>query len=116
MGVVGDRGLVPASAVRKAFALLGVAALAACDGASRTSDTRISAPLRLADIHRAEDWFHAMRAYPNGVPAGARETALRQAATMPAKLGLAGYDEASSKRKRYVVSCRPDANRGRPDV
>ena len=41
--------------------------------------------MRLNEIHATDDWFHAMRAYPRGVPLGAREIALTDAASIESK-------------------------------
>lgn len=46
--------------------------------------TKPTYALHLDDIHDAEDWFLAMRAYPSGIPTGGRVHALAQAAALDA--------------------------------
>lgn len=66
--------------MKRAFGCVVTTSLAlvfACQGATPSLPVH---GLHLAQVHDAEDWFLAMRAFPNGIPAGARVKALVAAA------------------------------------
>ncbi len=70
--------------VRVPAALAIVLVLGACTGGPGR-ETVNGYGLRLADIHSPDDWFHAMRAFPGGIPHGARESALHAASQKDSK-------------------------------
>ena len=72
--------------------------------------------LHLADIRTADDWFTAMRAYPYGIPSGARTNALRAAERLeagPARSGNLGTTQQAlevSKTTWFPIGPTPVSN------
>jgi hypothetical protein len=82
-----------------------IAALSVMILLSCRSDTssRPAGGLHLADVRTGEDWFLAMRRYPNGIPHGARAEALRAAE----RLAIANHRGRATPRALVAKSWFP---------